>query len=142
MDSYVKKALENHDKGYNCAQAVICAFAEKTNLDEGTLFKLTEGFGAGMGNRRNTCGALSGAVMLAGLLISSGDPENKTKFDTYKKAGEIAAEFEKRCKATVCQDIKGAKNGAPTVSCNDCIRIATELAQEILIKNNIFGIQK
>ena len=134
MDSYVIKALENHNKGCNCAQAVLCAFADKTNLDEETLFKLSEGFGAGMGNRRNTCGALSGAVMLAGILTSSGNQKNITKFDTYKKAGEIAAEFEKRCKATICEDIKGAKSGAPTVSCDDCIRIATELAEKVLIE--------
>ncbi len=134
MENYVKKALENHDKGCNCAQAVMCAFADKTNLDEETLFKLTEGFGAGMGNRKNTCGALSGAVMLAGILTSSGDPHNKTKFDTYKKSGEIADKFEEKCGATVCDDIKGTKTGSPTISCNDCIRIATELAYEILIK--------
>ena len=134
MENYVKKALENHSKGCNCAQAVMCAFADKTNLDEETLFKLAEGFGAGMGNRRNTCGALSGAVMLAGYLTSTGDPKDASKFDTYKKAGEIAAKFEERCKATVCDDIKGTHTGTPTVSCNDCIRIATELAYEILVK--------
>ena len=80
MENYVKKAFENHEKGYNCAQSVMCAFADKTNLDEETLFKLAEGFGAGMGNRRNTCGALSGAVMLAGVLTSSGDPKDATKY--------------------------------------------------------------
>ncbi len=134
MENYVNKALENHNKGCNCAQAVMCAFADKTNLDEETLFKLAEGFGAGMGNRRNTCGALSGAVMLAGILTSSGNPSDKTKFDTYKKAGEIADKFEEKCRATVCEDIKGAKEGTPTVSCDECIKIATELAYEILVK--------
>ncbi len=61
-----EKAIELHDKGFNCAQAVACAFAEETGIPEETLFAACEGFGLGMGMAA-TCGAVSGAVMLAGL---------------------------------------------------------------------------
>ena len=49
MEERIEKALENHSKGYNCAQAVACAFCDLVSMDENTLFKITEGFGAGMG---------------------------------------------------------------------------------------------
>ena len=62
-----EKAIELHDKGFNCAQAVACAFAEETGIPEETLFAACEGFGLGMGGMAATCGAVSGAVMLAGL---------------------------------------------------------------------------
>ena len=35
----VAKALENHHKGYNCAQAVVCAFADVTDFTEDELFR-------------------------------------------------------------------------------------------------------
>ena len=44
-----EKAIELHDKGFNCAQAVACAFAEETGIPEETLFAACEGFGLGMG---------------------------------------------------------------------------------------------
>ena len=62
-----EKAIELHDKGFNCAQAVACAFAEETGIPEEILFAACEGFGLGMGGMAATCGAVSGAVMLAGL---------------------------------------------------------------------------
>ena len=132
MSKYVEKALELHSKGYNCAQSVICAFEERTGVDGNTLYKLSEGFGAGMGNRNNVCGALSGAVMLAGVVESSGDINNPSKSLTYKKSGKISEIFEEKCRATSCCDIKGLKSGTPTVSCDECIKIAVEAAEEVL----------
>ncbi len=132
MSNYSEKALANHAKGYNCAQAVICAFSDKIGIDEATLYKLSEGFGAGMGNRKNACGALSGAVMLAGLVSSNGDLCGSTKSSTYKLAGKIADLFEAKCLATTCEDIKGLKSGTPTVSCDECIRVAADVAEEVL----------
>lgn len=35
--------------GYNCAQAVACAFAEEAGVDKATVFRIAEGFGSGMG---------------------------------------------------------------------------------------------
>ena len=134
MSKYVEKAFEYHDKGYNCAQAVMCAFADQTGVDAELLYKLSEGMGAGMGNRKNTCGALSGAIMLCGLMNSSGNVENSTKASTYDTAGIMVNEFEKRCNALTCTDIKGLNTGTPTVSCSECIKYAVEIAEEYLLK--------
>ena len=49
MSTKVEKALELHGKGYNCAQAVACSFCEKFGVDQETMFKISEGFGFGMG---------------------------------------------------------------------------------------------
>lgn len=40
MGKYAEKALELHAKGYNCAQAVACAFSDQVDMDEDQLFKL------------------------------------------------------------------------------------------------------
>ena len=75
MEQHVERALENHHKGYNCAQAVACAYAELAGVDEETLFKLTEGFGFGMGDGKDVCGAITGAVTLAGFINRDGPGE-------------------------------------------------------------------
>ena len=44
MSKCAEKALELHAKGYNCAQAVVCAFKDKLDTDEKVLYKIAEGF--------------------------------------------------------------------------------------------------
>ena len=42
------KAAKNFaEKGYNCCQAVICAYCEEFGIVDDDVFKLTEGFGGG-----------------------------------------------------------------------------------------------
>ena len=83
-------AIAKHDKKYNCAQAVACAFAEEIGVDEKILFTANEGFGLGMGGMDGTCGALSGAIMLAGFKNSDQNIENPgTKVETYKLSKEM-----------------------------------------------------
>ena len=62
-----KKAVELKTLGgYNCSQAVTAVLADQTGLSEEQLKQLSAGFCAGMGNLEATCGALIGAVMIAG----------------------------------------------------------------------------
>ena len=39
MSEAAKKAVENHKKGYNCAQAVACAFCDQLGKDEKEVFE-------------------------------------------------------------------------------------------------------
>ena len=65
MTERAKLAQDFHNQGYNCAQAVVCAYCDLVGLDRETAYKMAEGFGFGMGCME-MCGALSGAFMLAG----------------------------------------------------------------------------
>lgn len=130
MSKYLEKALELHSKGYNCAQSVVCAFSDAVEADEKILYKISEGFGAGIGNGKNTCGALSGAVMLSGLYSSKGDISVPSKKDTYRISGNLVDEFEEKCGAVACCDIKKNK----CVSCDECIKIAVESVEKHLYK--------
>ena len=53
MSDIAVKAVENHRKGYNCAQAVACAFADRLGIDEKEIFKTMEAYGFGMGTMGN-----------------------------------------------------------------------------------------
>ena len=125
----VEKALENHHKGYNCAQAVVCAFADVTDFTEDELFRLSEGFGFGMGTQ-GTCGAVSAMVFLAGLKNSKGVdaiPETNKK-ESYKLARELIESFEEQNKSVICKEIKGEN----LRSCDGCIEDAVKILEEKL----------
>ena len=62
------------DRGYNCAQAVACAFADLTGLPEEKIAKMASSFGGGIGRLRETCGAVSGMALLLGMLEGYSDP--------------------------------------------------------------------
>ena len=127
-------ASSKHRNGYNCCQAVVCTFADETGIDESLLYKLGEGFGAGMGTTQGVCGAISGAAMLAGLKYSDGNTEaaGMTKARTTRAAGIMQKKFTEQAKALICNDIKKGNNGGPFTSCDECIRIAVRLVQEEL----------
>ena len=126
-------AIALHDKKYNCAQAVACAFAEEAGIDKEVLFKACEGFGLGMGGMQGTCGAISGAIMLASFKNSDGNVDNPgTKASTYQLSKEIVAKFEEKNKASRCRDLKGIDTGVVLRSCPDCIMDAVEIVEEVL----------
>ena len=130
MQSRVDQTKERHDKGYNCAQAVACTYCDLFGVEEDTAFKMAEGFGLGMGVQ-SVCGALTGALMIAGLENSSGQQlAGTTKRQTYKKARDLAAQFEERSGAVLCSALKSA---ASHTSCEDCIRNAAQLIEDMLL---------
>lgn len=131
--NHKEKAALLHAKGYNCAQSVACAFCEDLGLDEKLVFKLNEGFGFGFGCGKSACGALSGAVMLAGFKSSSGNlfaPDSKKA--TYKIAADFTNKFKEKTGSIICEEIKSGKNGTPLCSCAQCISIGVELFEEYL----------
>lgn len=126
-------AIELHNKKYNCAQAVACAFADEVGVDMETLFRACEGLGLGMGGMNGTCGAISGAVMLAGFKNSDGNIDNPgTKASTYQLSKAILEKFAEKNQATRCRDLKGVDTGTVLRSCPGCIEDAVEIVQEVL----------
>lgn len=124
------KAIENHKRGYNCAQAVLCAFADKTDFTEDELFRLSEAFGGGMGGTKGVCGAVSAMVFLAGLAKSAGVdalPETNKKA-SYAFAAELMQEFENKNQSVICSRLKGEN----LRSCDGCIEDAVRILEEKL----------
>lgn len=133
MKSRVEETLKKHDKGYNCAQAVACTYCDLVGVDEQMMFKMTEALGAGMGGMQGTCGALSGACVLAGMKRSTGNLEKPdSKVASYQLSKEILRQFEEKVGSVTCKEIKGVGTGNVLHSCNDCIKDAAGLVEQIL----------
>lgn len=117
-------AVQYKHSGFNCAQAVIAAFAEDIGIDTETVRALGAGFGAGMGTMGATCGALCGAQIVLGM-------KNKGK-PVMGAARRLYSEFLDRCGATVCAELKGVATGRMLCSCDDCVKNAVAILEEIL----------
>ena len=63
-----QKAQNLFLEGYNCAQAVLCAFDDVTGIDKQTSTRLASSFGGGMGRLREVCGTVSGALLVLGIV--------------------------------------------------------------------------
>jgi len=127
--SIQEKAMKNFvEKKYNCCQAVICAYCEEYGIDDKDIFKLTEGFGLGMGGLKDTCGAVTGLFMAIGLHNSAGDKSNPltTKADTYKAIRDAAADFRAKNGSIYCCELKAIIDGKQVVPCDVCVRTAAE----------------
>ena len=126
--SRCEKAVEYHKKGCNCAQAVVCVFADKIGMEEDKLFRLSEAFGGGMGGTQNVCGAASAMVFVAGALKSKGidnlTKTNKKESDSF--AAKILNEFDKKVGSLICGEIK-CQN---LRSCDGCIEDAVKILEE------------
>ena len=112
-------AAEYKAKGYNCAQAVLAAFPEIAGDKAEALRALASGFAVGMGTMETTCGALIGAVMLAGL-----GSEGR---GTVQTARAMYRDFEERCGATICRELKGRDTGKPLCPCPECVKNAVRV---------------
>lgn len=126
-------AISNHNKKFNCAQAVACTFSNEIGVDESTLFRACEGFGLGMGCMDGTCGALTGAITLAGFKNSDGNMAHpSSKAATYKLSQELIIKFKEKTGSTICKEIKGIETGKVLRSCSDCIIGGVEVVEEVL----------
>lgn len=133
MKTRIEETIARHDKGYNCAQAVACTYCDLVGVDEETMFRMTEALGLGMGGMAGTCGAVTGACVLAGMKQSSGNLETpNSKAASYKLSREIVKQFEDKNKAIICKDLKGVETGKILRPCSDCIKDAAAIAEAIL----------
>lgn len=103
-----KKAVELFKSGYNCSQAVLGAYAEELGLDLDTALKISSSFGGGMGRMRETCGALTGAFMVIGMLKGDYDSkDNKSKSELYASIQELADDFKGQNGSIICRELLG-----------------------------------
>ncbi len=131
VEARVRQALAFHARNFNCAQAVGCALCDLVDLDAGACFCIMEGFGAGMGGYTQTCGAISGAVAVAGYGNSAGIENPVSKASTYRLVRAIPQRFADEVGSTLCSQIKGLEGeGGPLLSCDECIALGVRLGME------------
>ena len=101
-----EKAAHLFLQGYNCAQAMMVAYCDVTGLTPDFAARMASSFGGGMGRMREVCGAVSGMLMVAGLVYGydiPGDDVSKKKH--YALVQEMAEKFRQEVGSIICRDI-------------------------------------
>ena len=100
------------------------------------MFRMTEGFGSGIGGLKDTCGAAMGMFLTLSLANSAGDMDDPyaTKMDTYAKFLEAAEAFQKERGSLYCRDLKTEDGPQPLECCVRCVETAARLTEEYLAK--------
>ena len=140
--SKVNEAVSCFNEKFNCAQAILSTYCEEFGMDKATAMKVACGFGAGMGRLQETCGAVSGAYLLFGLIYGKVDREDDpAKEKTYALVQEFSQRFEERNKTTNCRKLLGVDliNGDKQTAvervqtiCPQVVRDAAEIVEQML----------
>ena len=112
IEARVERGVELFKSGYNCAQAVVGAFADLYDIPKDVALRMSASFGGGMGRMRLTCGAASGMFMLAGLENGCATTESPQKrAENYALVQELAAEFKEINGSLTCAELLGLRTG-------------------------------
>lgn len=125
-----KSALEIHEKGFNCAQAVFAALCEDVGVKREEALKIAACFGGGM-KCGEVCGAVTGALMALGVKYGSTkdyDFENKKFIGT--KTLEFINRFKEKNGAVLCREL--LENNDRTEICPKLISCAVETAEKMI----------
>ena len=108
MNDRSEEAKNNFLAGMNCAQAVLCAFADRCGLDRETALKLASGFGGGIARQREVCGAITGICMAAGLIRGPGEgPDKAAKDEHYAFIRGLCDAFRDETGSIICRELLG-----------------------------------
>ena len=118
MPNHAELARDLFIQGYNCAQAVFCAFCDVTGLEIDTAARMASSFGGGLGRLREVCGTVSGAALVLGMTRGYADPgDYAAKKDHYALVQDFARRFREANGSIVCRELlKGVgatEGGAP-----------------------------
>lgn len=106
MSNQIDVAIGAFNKGFSCSQAVLVSHCEEFGLDSEMALKVAGAFGGGMGHIGETCGAVTGALMLLGLKYGKTKAEDtESKDRTYAKVKEYTDMFKQKHGSIKCKDL-------------------------------------
>jgi C_GCAxxG_C_C family probable redox protein len=108
------RVSEYMERGFNCAEAIVAAFSERSAAVEACLVHIATPFGAGLGRTNGLCGLVSGGVIVLGAMLGRDDPSDvEAKERAYEAAAEFLASAEAACGSILCQEILGTDLSTP-----------------------------
>ena len=92
-------------QGYSCSQAVLLAFGDLTGLSESVALRLASSFGGGISGMRQTCGCISAAAMVLGMVQGFEQPDLNAKKEHYRRVRAAFEPFLERHGTVVCSEL-------------------------------------
>jgi C_GCAxxG_C_C family probable redox protein len=87
---------------------VLSSFGGEYGLDREQALRIACAFAGGMARMGETCGAVTGALMVIGLAREEASREdNESKEETYRLVRDCVEEFRERNGSIVCRELLG-----------------------------------
>jgi len=131
-------------EGNNCTQSVLLSFADEYGYSKELALKISAGFGGGMGKTQETCGAVSGAIMVLGIREGEKASDNdELKSGAYGSVKKLISKFTDEFQTTSCRELTGCdfntdsgnekfrSEGVMEKICAPCIKRAVEIVESI-----------
>lgn len=109
-----EQAVSKFLEGFLCSQAILSVYGSEYGLNRDLALKLATGLGGGMGRLGQTCGALTGAILVIGLkrgAISATDLASREA--TYRTVKELVKQFKEKNGSTLCRELLGCDISNP-----------------------------
>ena len=141
----IETAVRMFEQEFSCSQSVFAAFADPADLPRETALRVAAGFGGGLARSGETCGVVTGAIMVLGLRhcgVPADDPLAKQR--AYPPVQEFLARFRARHGALACRELLGCDLGTPEglqsareqglskSRCPAFVRTAAEILEDLL----------
>lgn len=109
----VNRSVNKFNEGYACSQAILSEYGESLGLDRDLALKISSGFAGGM-RRGETCGAVTGAFMVLGLIFCGDDSDKiEGRKNIYGAVSEFTQAFEQHHGTVLCKALLGCDIGTP-----------------------------
>lgn len=129
--------------GLNCAECVLRTFLDMHDTDfPESIIRMASGFGGGMGHTKNTCGAITGAVLALGT-IKGRDPFEKEEVsdrikqiqgEVYPAFGGMVNEMKEQYGTLICSELSNPfgdfAGKARKKNCMEMIAYCASLAEK------------
>lgn len=104
--THAEKAVDKFKEGFNCAQSVLYSYAEELHADPNLALRIANGFGGGMGRKQEVCGAVSGGILVLGLLYGRGEHDGKEQGEkAYTEVRGLIDAFIKEHGTICCREL-------------------------------------
>jgi C_GCAxxG_C_C family probable redox protein len=109
-EDIVEEALSNMSLGYTCSESIVLAMSKHLKIKINVIPKIATGFSAGIGRMGDVCGAISGGVMIIGLIYGRLNPNDTERYEKcIGKVQKLIMEFKNRNGEIDCEKLIGLK---------------------------------
>ena len=145
MKNRIETATNSFNDGFACSQSILSAYSEHFGLDRELALKISDPFGAGMRGLSETCGAVTGSLMVIGLRygrIRHNDILARDK--TAERVQEFVEKFKERNGTIICKKLLGYDISIPEqnnkaealglfkTKCPKFVRDAAEILEQLV----------
>lgn len=111
--SKVEMASQMFRGGCACSQAILATYGPALGLPRNTAMQVAAGFAGGM-RLGETCGAVTGALMVLGLRHASEHSETAAgRADVYARVLEFQKRFQNQHGSLICRQLLGVDVSTP-----------------------------